>query len=193
MKWIGQRISFITDKEKTTIVISPEKSIWVTAGMGAWLGMWLTVGIIFIMYLFEPSLTRDEKLLLIVITVLWAYFFVTVTKQFLWLLWGKEMLKLNHKGLAYKKDIRGYGKSILYYFDNMGKIEMYVPKGGSFQEAWEKTPWTKGNGIIQFEYFRKYIRFGQKVSPKDAKLLFQLIISKRNEYEKMAKREENKI
>lgn len=190
MKWIGQRISFVSDKEKTTIVISPDKNFWVNAGMGAWLAMWLTVGIIFIFYLFEPTVTRDEKTLLFVISVLWGYYFFIVSKQFFWLLWGKEMLKLTPRGLVYKKDIKGYGKSTLYYFDNMGEIEINAPKSGSFQETWEKTPWTKGGGTIQFEYYRKFIRFGMKLNAKDVKLLFQLISSKRAEYEKIARREE---
>lgn len=190
MKWIGKRISFVSDKDKTTIIISPENNRLVNLGMGAWLSLWLTVGIIFIYYLFEPTLTRDETTLLFVITVLWGYYFFTVSRQFIWLLFGREMIKLNHKGFAYKKDIKGYGKSTLYFFDNMGELEMYVPKGGSLQEAWERTPWTKGGGTLQFEHYRKFIRFGIKLNAKDAKLLFQLIASKRNEYEKIAKREE---
>ena len=44
MNWIGNRISFIDSKGKTTIVISPEKNYLITALMGAWLAMWITIG-----------------------------------------------------------------------------------------------------------------------------------------------------
>ncbi len=192
MKWIGERISFVDDKEKTTIIIVPERSNFVNALMGAWLAMWLTIGITLIWALFALELTKEEMLMTGVILALWLFYLVRVTRQFIWLLWGKEMLKLNKHGLAYKKDVKGYGKAILYYYDNMADIEIYVPKTKSLQYVWEKSPWIRGGERLQFEYTGKFVRFGRKLEEKEVKLLYQLLASKRHEYSKIARREEKK-
>ena len=192
MKWIGNRISFVDDKEKTTIIIVPEKSNFVNAMMGAWLAMWVTIGIALIWAFFVLDLTQEEKLMVGVILAPWAYYLFRVSRQFIWLLWGKEMLKLNKLGIAYKKDVKGYGKAILYYYDNMAELEVYVPKTKSLQYVWEKSPWIRGGERLQFEYTGKFVRFGRKLEEKEVKLLFQLINSKRHEYIKMARREEKK-
>ncbi len=192
MKWIGERISFVDDKEKTTVIIVPERSNFVNAMMGAWLAMWLTIGITLIWALFALELTKEEMLMTGIILALWLFYLVRVTRQFIWLLWGKEMLKLNKHGLAYKKDVKGYGKAILYYYDNMADIEIYVPKTKSLQYVWEKSPWIRGGERLQFEYAGKFIRFGRKLEEKEVKLLSQLLASKRHEYSKIARREEKK-
>jgi hypothetical protein len=44
MKWIGKRISFVEEKNKTTIIIYPEDLLWVKALMGAWIAMWIAIG-----------------------------------------------------------------------------------------------------------------------------------------------------
>ena len=45
MKWIGERISFVEDPLKTTIVIRPENITWIKAVLGAWFFMWITIGV----------------------------------------------------------------------------------------------------------------------------------------------------
>ena len=44
MKWIGNRISFVDQRAKTTIVVDPEKNVWINAIMGSWLAMWYAIG-----------------------------------------------------------------------------------------------------------------------------------------------------
>lgn len=192
-KWIGNRISFVDDKEKTSIIITPERSTLNNAMMGAWLAMWFAIGVTLIWSYFALTLTKEEKLMIIVIVVLWAYYLYRVTRQLVWLMFGKELLKLDPRGLVYKKDVKGYGKSILYFYDNMSDIEIYVPKTTSIQYVWEKSPWIRGGERLQFEYQGKYIRFGRKLEEKEVKQLFQLLSSKHNEYSKIAKREEKKF
>lgn len=192
MKWIGKRISFVDSKEKTTIVITPEKNAWTTSMMGAWIAMWLTVGIAMIWSLFYFNLKKEEMLLIGVILTLWAYYLYRVTRQFLWLMWGKEMLKLTPRGFVYKKDVRGYGKAILYFYENMAEFEIFVPETKSIQYVWEASPWIRGGERLQFEHRGKFIRFGRKLDEKEVKQLFQLLSSKRHEYVKISQREVRK-
>jgi len=61
MNWIGNRISFIDSKGKTTIVISPEKNYLITALMGAWLAMWITIGCTVFLVAFLSSIIKSRR------------------------------------------------------------------------------------------------------------------------------------
>ena len=176
MKWIGKRISFIEDSNKTTIVVYPEETGWVKAIMGAWVAMWMVIGATVIWSYFTFDLTNQEDILIVVFLVFWAYYAFRVMRSWFWLLWGKELIKIDEASLTYKKSIRSFGKATSYLVDNISKIDLFHPKERSFQSVWEKSPWiTTGGERIAFDYMGKVIRFGRKLEEKDAKLLFKLI------------------
>jgi hypothetical protein len=174
MKWIGERTSFVEDKNKTTIVIQPENIFWHRALMGAWFGMWIAIGAIMVWALTIP-LNQQEKLIVVIFLIFWFYYAFKVGKSLAWLLWGKELIKINKEGLSYKKSIKGYGKSHLYFLENIQKIKIQQPKENSFQAIWENSPWIQNGERIEFEYISKTIRFGKKLNEKDSTLLFNLI------------------
>ena len=60
-------------------------------------------------------------------------------------------------------------------------MSVFTPKLNSFQEVYENSPWIRGGERIEFEYLGKTIRFGRKLSDKDAKLLHGLITKKLEE------------
>ena len=88
---------------------------------------------------------------------------------------GRELLKLDETALSYKRSIKSYGKSSVYYYENIAKMEVHQPKEKSIQAVWEQSPWVKGGERIDFQYFGKTIRFGRKINKKDTELLFKLI------------------
>jgi hypothetical protein len=133
MKWIGNRVSFVDDKLKTTIVIQPETSFWIQAIIGAWVAMWLVIGGTIIWSIFSLILSNQEKIILYVFLSFWFYYAFRVIKSFLWLKWGKELLKIDEVALFYKKSIKSYGKSKPYYFENIKKISLDIPKERSLQ------------------------------------------------------------
>lgn len=175
MKWIGERISFIDTKQKTTCVIYPERKPVVTALMGAWVAMWLVIGGVMTWSYFTFKMTNQEEIILFVFMVFWTYYAVRVTRSFFWLMWGNEFLKVDETAFTVKRSIRGYGKAIPYYLENIKKMRMSVPKENSLQSVWESSPWVKGGERLEFDYLGKTIRFGRKVEEKDAKLLFNLL------------------
>lgn len=65
MKWIGERISFVDDQMKTTVVIRPENIGWVKAVLGAWFFMWLTIGGIMFWSL-GLKLNQQEQIIVVV-------------------------------------------------------------------------------------------------------------------------------
>jgi hypothetical protein len=174
MKWIGNRISFLDDKNKTTFVVYPENIGWHKAVLGAWFAMWLTIGATMI-WSFSLNLSDQEKIIVFVFLCFWVYYAVRVGRSFFWLLWGKELLKIDETAFILKKTIKGYGKATPYFIENIKKIRIQYPEKNSIQSVWEASPWIRGGERIEFDYLGKTIRFGRKIEEKDAKLLFNVI------------------
>lgn len=181
MKWIGKRISFVEEKNKTTIIIYPEDLAWVKAVMGAWVAMWLTIGAVITWAYFKLPLSKQENIILIVFMAFWLYFAVKVIRSFFWLLWGRELIKIDEVSVSYKRSIKGYGKAGIYYIENILKIRVVEVEPNSIQSIWEKSPWIKGGERIEFEHKDKAILFGRKINHQDTKLLFRLISKRLDE------------
>jgi hypothetical protein len=178
MKFIGTRTSFQDEANKTTIVIAPENVFWHKGLMSAWFSMWMVIGITMLWALNTLKLNEQEKLIVVIFLVFWVYYAYKVGRSLFWILWGKELIKIDKDGLSIKKSIRGYGKSTNYFLENIQKFRTQQPKENSFQAVWENSPWIQNGERIEFDYIGKTIRFGKKLNEKDAKLLFNLIIRK---------------
>lgn len=181
MKWIGERVSFVDEKGWTTIVIYPEKKPLVTALMGAWVAMWLTIGVTVIWSLFSLKLSQQEEIILYIFLTFWGYYAFKVIRSFFWILWGKELIKIDEAALHYKRSIRQYGRSTPYYLENIRKVELFQPESRSIQSVWEASPWVQGGERIQFEHLNKQVKMARKLKEKDAKLLFSLITKRIDE------------
>ena len=119
VKWIGKRISFVDQKDKTTIVIDPSKNAWISAIMGAWLGMWYAIGGTVIWALNVMNLKNQEQLILWIFLVFWLYYAWRVTMSFLWNLRGQEYIKIDQEAFYLKKSLRHIGKTNQYFFENI--------------------------------------------------------------------------
>ncbi|TNE52698.1 MAG: hypothetical protein EP338_14490 [Bacteroidetes bacterium] len=193
MKWIGERTSFVDHKNKTTIIIKPENVGWQKAMMGAWFLMWLVIGAIMFWSL-SLEMTQKESIVVFVFLTFWAYYAYRVGRQFFWLLWGSENIKINETALVIKNSLGNYGKAVPYYLENIRKIRIQEPKQSSIQSVWEASPWIRGGERIEFDYMGKVIRFGRKLDPKDVKILFQLVTKRvETQLRQVKKREGNPI
>ena len=152
--------------------------------MGSWLFMWYVIGFTTLFYSLNYQLNQQEIIIVIVFMVFWAYYAMRVSKAFLWLIYGKEYIKIDEVGLHLKKSIMSFGRSNIFLFGNMIDLQFDVPTKGSWQMAWESAPWINGGERITFEYFGKIIRFGRKLNEKDTKLLFNLVIKRIQERKK---------
>jgi hypothetical protein len=175
MKWIGKRISYVDQENKSTFIITPENVGFVKALIGAWFFMWIAIGAVISWAWATFDLKEQEKIALFVFMIFWAYYFVRIGRMFLWLLFGSEFIKVDKISLTIKTAIKSYGKSKEYYLENIEKIRVHVPEKKSFQAAWENSPWIRGGERLEFDYRGKTIRFGRKLDEKEAKLLFQVL------------------
>lgn len=178
MKWIGERVSFIDQPKKLTIVINPEDKIWQKGLMSAWFTMWLTIGTLMIWSINALQLNQQEKLIIIIFLCFWVYYAYKVGKALFWLMWGKELIKIDPDGLTYKKSIKGFGKSNNFFLENIEKMEVVFPKDNSIQAIWENSPWIQNAERIHFTYISKSIKFAKKLNENEANLLFRLITKK---------------
>ncbi len=182
MKWIGKRISFVDNQDKTTVIITPETVGIYKALIGAWFFMWMTAGIagIWAYRTFEVKKGMENQLQIIflIFVAFWIYYTIRVGRTFFWLLWGKEFLKIDKISMTIKTSIRNYGKAKEFYIENISKIKLSMPEKKSFQAAYENTPWIRGGERLEFEYQGKVIRFGRKLDEQEAKQLFQLITAR---------------
>ena len=184
MKWIGNRISFDESKARTTIVIEPQRNSIVNALMGAWLAMWYVIGVVILLYSLDHIYTEKEQIILWVFSVFWVYYAFRVTKSYLWLMFGKELIKIDEVGMHYKRSIRKFGKSTLYLFGNIQDLQFEVPEEGSIQRVWESSPWINGGERFTFIYFGKIVKFGRKLEQKDCNLLYSLVSKRIQERKK---------
>lgn len=192
MKWIGKRISFVDNQDKTTVIITPETVGIYKALIGAWFFMWITAGLsaIWAYNTFEIKKGMENQLQIIffIFIAFWVYYTIRVGRTFFWLLWGKEYLKIDKISMTIKTSIRNYGKAKEFFIENISKIKVSVPEKKSFQQAYENTPWIRGGERLEFEYQGKVIRFGRKLDEQEAKQLFQLITSRIDSHLKMKRK-----
>ncbi|MDB3907184.1 hypothetical protein N9355_06915 [Crocinitomicaceae bacterium] len=175
MKWIGERISFVEDKNRTTVVIEPMHSGWIRSAMSAWVFMWLTIGISIIINYNSLALDENQVVFIWVFLAFWGYYAIRVTRSWLWLMWGKELIKIDEVALTYKRSIRRYGKATPYLLENIQKMRVSTPKENSVQAAWEKSPWIVGGERMEFDYMGRLVKFGRKLNKKDSELLFRYL------------------
>lgn len=182
MKTIGEYISFKDHEEGfTTIVITPKRELWKDIALGTWLLLFTTFGII-IMAQFAYDYTREQKLMMFVFLSFWTYFEFKVAKAFLWLVYGKEYIKISKGEFKIKKGIGNYGKLKRYFFDNMSPFKKDETEKTSFSFQFEKSYWVVGGETISFDYKNKTILFGRKLTDEETKLLLQVLNKRRSKY-----------
>jgi hypothetical protein len=200
-KWIGDRISTFTDKDYTSIIIYPKRERWKEALLVAWVIGFTFVGfymIFLILYGLDTidnsalkgdpqEVLRNQKIYLSVFIAFWVYFEYKVVYGLLWLLFGKELIRIDGEKLSLKNSIFSFGKAKKYFNDNIKKIELIEQKPFSFGFDYENAFWRKGTDSLLFEYLNKTIPFGKKISEKEAKLLMRFMVDRMKKYSKSKK------
>ena len=175
MKWLSNRISVKKHGLFTTIIITPLQNFWVNLLMGAWLGMWLTIGAVVISSFFIFNLSYQEELILWIFLSFWGYYLQKISRSFIWLLYGKELIKIDEVGLNYKRSIFKYGKTHVVFFENIVSITSRFPEEKSLEAVWESSPWINGGERIFLETKLKTYSLGRKLTKTEASGLMDLL------------------
>lgn len=173
MKTIGDRVSIENHPKYTTIVISTKIEKWQETLLFIWSIAWTFCGIVFIYYLLLGDFVRNEKLILFIITIFWAYFEYRIVKTFLWRKFGIEFIKIDSDKFVIKKSILSYGKANEYItkqIDNK-QIECLKQNPKSFSKVMNDSFWIIGEGAVRFLEKGKYIYFGHQLEAEDSEKL----------------------
>lgn len=179
MKWMGERISFIDNKNQTTVVIYPPNIGIRKLFLLLWTLAWLAIGtFVFSQFFVIPGPTEKEKIILIVFLSFWFYYAIRVSKTLIYLYWGREYMKLDQEGFSLKIATGRYGKSNRFFYENIKSLKVVSMKETSFQHVYESSPWIKGSNRLFFDYMGKTISFGRKLKEEDAQLLYKFLVKK---------------
>lgn len=177
MKWIGERISFVDNKDKLTVVIYPPKIGFKYKVLVAWSILWLAIGAYVTTQLAYVT-NQKEQITIIIFLSFWLYFAVRVGKTLIYLTWGREYIKVDKEGLHVKIATGKYGKSKRYFLENLQRFDVIDMKETSFQAVYESSAWVKGSNRLSFEYLGKVYSFGRKLNEKDTTLLYKLMLKR---------------
>ena len=117
MKLIGDRVSYKVHEDYSTIVISTNIDKWKETLLLTWLLGWTICGSVFFYFLFAGDfVTREEKLMLLVMCVFWLFFQIRIGKAYLWRKSGMEFIRIDKDLMTIKKSIKrvweGYTVSV---------------------------------------------------------------------------------
>jgi len=189
-KMIGNRISTLVEKDITSIIIYPKRTRWKEALLFAWTAGFSIAGFYMIYLLFggletidnsglkgDPKeILRNQKIYVGVFVGFWIYFEYKVVKGWLWVVLGKELIRITKDSIQIKNSIMSYGKLNQYFFENIKNMDLVKHERLSFGFDYENAFWRKGTDNIIFEHRGKSISFGRKLNEKDSRLLFRLIV-----------------
>jgi hypothetical protein len=197
-KLIGERISTLVNKDYTSIIIFPKRTKWKEAILFAWVIGFTTIGLTVIYLLLgglktidnsglegnPDEIIRNQKIYLAVFIGFWFYFEYKVVKGLLWVVFGKELIKISADTLSLKSSTLSYGKSNRFFYDNIKGLDMVKHERMSFGFDYENAFWRKGTDSIIFEHRGKSISFGRKLNEKDSRLLYRFLLDRVKKHSK---------
>jgi len=175
MKLIGDRVSYKVHEDYSTIVISTNIDKWKETILLTWLLGWTICGSVFFYFLFAGDLTREEKLMLLVMCIFWLFFEIRIGKTYLWRKSGMEFIRIDKDLMTIKKSIKGFGKAIPYQLGRIKNVQGLEVNPKGFSKAMNDSFWVIGQGTVRFFYNEKEVRFGSQLGTKDAEKLARAV------------------
>jgi hypothetical protein len=180
-KFIGKRISVRKSKDQIQIEISQQVERWQEAMLIAWIAAWTFCGATFIGYAIISN-DFNERLFFIVISSIWLYFFVRITKVFIWRKKGREIITLQKGKMTLKNSFGKRGRTEEFNLQNIFKLGLVKKDPTSFLAFLDDSFWIIGGDRVGFNYSDSQIRLGKQLSIKDAELLVRVLESGMREY-----------
>lgn len=175
VKHISERVSYKEHGDKTTIVISTAIERWKEGLMLIWLLSWTLCGMYFAYELFFNHPGEDLKVALFIMLSFWAFFEYRIGKAFLWRKYGMEFIKIEDNQFFIKNSIKGYGKAIPYFSDNIKNIHLLEKKETSALSFLENSFWFVGGETIGLYHKDKLVKLGKQLSKEEAKKLVEFL------------------
>ena len=127
---------------------------------------------------------QSEQIFFIICSSLWLFFFIRITKVFLWRLIGKEIIRMDREGLFVKNAFGSRGKSETFNYQTIFKLGLIKRDPASFLAFLDDSFWIIGGERIGFSYSGRKIQLGKQLDARDAELLLRVMESAIREYKK---------
>jgi hypothetical protein len=167
-KFIGKRILVKRAKDSITIEINQKIQRWQEAMLFFWITAWTFCGGAFLYYAFNAA-NQSEQIFFIICSSLWLFFFIRITKVFLWRLIGKEIIRMDRETFNYQ---------------TIFKLGLIKRDPASFLAFLDDSFWIIGGERIGFSYSGRKIQLGKQLDARDAELLLRMMESAIREYKK---------
>src|SRR5690606_7903441 len=151
----------------------------------SWIIAWTFCGIVIGLSMFN-NYSRDIKLMMFVYMVFWIFYEYRVLKTLFWRLWGVEYLRIDEAGIDYKRDIKGYGKILRLFKENIRKIETLKIENNAFLQSYFTSFWIMPNEKILISHSAKATGVGLGLTNEAANKLTKILIDeiKKRHYKK---------
>ena len=178
---IGKRISITDHGDATTIVIASTITNAQRLTLEMWFGGWTGLGLLFMYgaYTFEG----DENLFYLGCLVFWAFFWVRIAKVVAWRRIGKEIIRINKKGMIIKNAFGTRGRDRLFNLHEVSNVKFVEREESSFMQQLDNSFWIIGGDTVYFSYKEKTHVLGKQLFPQDARQLTQVLIKAINAYQ----------
>ena len=173
-KPVSKRISVSRTKDELVIYVSQGIERWQEALLIAWLSAWLFCGCVFI-YNMMMATTDGNRIFFIIASALWLFFFVRITKVFIWRRIGCEIISLRTGQLAIKNAFGRMGKNQIFYIRNIFKFGVIKVKPTNFFAFLDNSFWVMGGDTIGFSYSGQKIQFGKQLDVNEMNLLARMV------------------
>jgi hypothetical protein len=182
-KFIGKRIRVMREKDAINIEINQKIERWQEAMLFFWITAWTFCGGAFLYYAFNAN-SQSEQIFFIICSSLWLFFFIRITKVFLWRLMGKEMIRISKEGVSIRNAFGSWGKKELFAHQNIFKPGLIKRDPTSFLAFLDDSFWIIGGERVGFSYSGRRIQLGKQLTLNDAELLLRVMESAMREYKK---------
>ena len=182
-KFIGKRIRVLREKEAIQIEINQKIERWQEAMLFIWITAWTFCGGVFLYYAFNAS-SQSEQIFFIISSSLWLFFFIRITKVFLWRLIGLEIIRISKEGVSIRNAFGSWGKQELFQHHNIFKPGLIKRDPTSFLAFLDDSFWIIGGERVGFSYSGRRVQLGKQLTVHDAELLLRVMESAMREYKK---------
>jgi hypothetical protein len=184
-KFIGKSISIQRGRDFIEVRISQKILRWQESLLFVWLLGWTFCGSVFIYYALEAEASSD-RLFFIICSSLWLFFFVRITKVFLWRRGGVEILRISPGKFTIRNAFWNFGKIQEFHLNHVFKLGMQKKSATSFLAFLDDSFWIMGGDRLGFSYSGQQIQFAKQLTTRDAELLLRVIDGAIREHQKKA-------
>jgi hypothetical protein len=174
------------------ITLPGRKKVLQFLGFGIWIILWGFItgsfmymgGVLSVLAYSTSSFNTGFFVFVSFISFLIAFMLFIGSSGIYWIIWklaGKEIIEVNNQAMAITKQIFKWKRKSEYSFKHISNLQVNVIKPNRFTAPYRAIQKMLGHdGIINFNYEKKSIRFGLDISEDEGMQVLSLIKSRMN-------------